>query len=369
MSNKKKNSYKSLTTTPDQLLPNSKKNSYDKYNNSKKFPGLPSSSTYNNLKLIAKDTFAKLENKQFKKLSSNNFPKYTQILSEITKKSSMPSKNKNESEVLGTGNVKMKLSKMIPQNLSSNNATYHLLEMSNTNPNLPSYKDNHFNHFNSLKKQNFKFNNQQNFSQQKLDLFGYLDQSDNENSIRKKSGFNLSHEVNEENNLVAKNNNKQDTSKIKIKINCENSVAKNNYINGGYMAKYPLTPKDCGKIKILTTDGNIPKKLETNRKSNDTNPLPAELIKNRNSFFFQNKNAMPSSKENSTLKDGFTISTINETKIKKGKISIDSNGSNNQNGDKKNEGIVNNIPEEIHFFYVNMIQNGKSLEKKGIQGE
>ena len=372
MSSKKKIPYKPLNTPSGQLFTSNKKHSYDLYKNTKKFPGLPSSS-YNNLKLITKEAFSKQENKQFKKLNPNNFPKYNQIFTEITKKNSMPSKNRNDSQVVGSSNVKMKLSKMINQDLVSNNTTFHLLELSNINPNISSNKDNHFNQLNSLKKQSLKYNKQQNYSQRKIDLLANFEQSDTEKSTRKKSGvYNLksSHDINEENCSCTKNKNKEDLSKIKIRINCDNFVTKNNFINGGNISKYPLTPKESGKIKILTTEGSLTKKLDICKRSNicSNNP-PFELINNRNSFLFQAKNIMPSNKENSSLKDGFTISTINETKIKKGKISIDSNGSNNLcNGEKKME-MINNIPEDIHFFYVNMIQSGKSVEKRGIQGE
>ena len=373
MSNKKKIAYKSLNI-PIDLFPNSKKHSYDMYKNSKKFPGLPASSTYNNLKLITKENFSKLENKQFKKLNPN-FPKYTQIFTEITKKNQMPAKNRNESDIMGNTNVKMKLSRMINQDFVSNNTASHLLD--NTNPNSSNNKEDYFTHFNSLKKQSLKFNTQQNYTEQKIDLFANFKKFDNEKSTRPNlQAYNIksSNDRNTENKSYTKNKSKEDLSKIKIRINCENKVPQNNYINGGYVSIYPLTPKDTGKIRVLATEGNIETKLEANRRSNFglNNPPPIELINNRNVFLLPNKNAMPSNKENSTL--GFTISTIYETKMKKGKISIDSNGDNNlhnvnQNSDKKIDVVINNIPEEIHLFYVNMIQSGKNVEKKGIQGE
>ena len=63
-----------------------------------------------------------------------------------------------------------------------------------------------------------------------------------------------------------------------------------------------------------------------------------------------------------------SVSSVKIQKIKKDKIFIDSK--NNLLSKNKNGFICHeNIPEEIHFFYVKNIQYGKMLEGHGIEGE
>ena len=78
---------------------------------------------------------------------------------------------------------------------------------------------------------------------------------------------------------------------------------------------------------------------------------------------------MTNKDEYQLIKESITnMSTNNESKIIKRKITIDSKNSlihNNNNGYKRGR---NYCSEEIHFYYVNMIQKGKKFEQK-IEGE
>lgn len=333
-----------------------KKNSYDIYKNTLKFFGLQKASELNNLKLIKKNEILKQEYKQFKKLTEYNHPKYNNLFTETDKKNFTHHKIRNESEILGN-NVKLKLTKKINNEITSNNNSYHSRENNNTNYN-------YFNHRNSSKQ---KIN--QNNSQQKINFLNndnnkqvnFLDKS---NKI-KSEVYNLSN--NSYMNKLNKNiNNNEDPSKVRLKINYQNINFNDLHEN---KEKYPKTPQNMGKI-ILMAENTGNNKLEIKKKNNmNFINSPENVFTNRNTVFFKNK-INKNTKEDSSYKDGFTISTVNETKIKKGRISIDSEESNicNQNIDKKNI-CQNNIPEEMHFFYVNLIQKGRSIEFKGLQGE
>ena len=109
---------------------------------------------------------------------------------------------------------------------------------------------------------------------------------------------------------------------------------------------------------IGTSSGLFKKNISSNFKLN----TPEDVIKN----YYNNPN-IKFNKEEQYIKESFINQNTNNSKMKKKQKSIERSISggdyldNNKNNKKK-------CPEDLHFFYINMIQKGKKMEKY-IEGE
>ena len=109
---------------------------------------------------------------------------------------------------------------------------------------------------------------------------------------------------------------------------------------------------------IGTSSGLFKKNISSNFKLN----TPEDVIKN----YYNNQN-IKFNKEEQYIKESFINQNTNNSKMKKKQKSIERSISggdyldNNKNNKKK-------CPEDLHFFYINMIQKGKKMEKY-IEGE
>lgn len=94
-----------------------------------------------------------------------------------------------------------------------------------------------------------------------------------------------------------------------------------------------------------------------------------KIMKKENSNFTKVVTIKANKNENQFIKESITnMSTNSESKYRKGKITIDSKTTPIHSINNGYQEIKNYCSEEIHFYYVNMIQEGKKLEKN-IVGE
>ena len=110
---------------------------------------------------------------------------------------------------------------------------------------------------------------------------------------------------------------------------------------------------------IGTPSGLFKKNNQSNFKFN----TPGNILKN----FYNNPN-IKFNKEEQLIKESFTNQSTNDSKNKKRIKSIDKSISGIDYFNEKNKRHKNRCPEDLHFFYINMIQKGKKMEKN-IEGE
>jgi len=109
---------------------------------------------------------------------------------------------------------------------------------------------------------------------------------------------------------------------------------------------------------IGTPSGLFKKKNQSNFKYN----TPGNILKN----YYNNPN-IKFNKEEQIIKESFINQTTN-SKNKKRIKSIDKSMSGVEYYNEKNKRHKNRCPEDLHFFYINMIQKGKKMENN-IEGE
>ena len=151
----------------------------------------------------------------------------------------------------------------------------------------------------------------------------------------------------------------------------QNNVDKNN--NKVYLGDQGLLIKQ----NLLCNQSTDFCKVKNNILKNTFDREAAKLNKlrmlNDNSNFTNIVTIKTSKDEYQLIKESITNnSTNNESKYRKGKITIDSKNSIVQtiNNTISNgyQGVRSYCPEEIHFYYVNMVQEGRKFEKN-IEGE
>ena len=133
-------------------------------------------------------------------------------------------------------------------------------------------------------------------------------------------------------------------------------------------------------IKLILPNNNIFGKKSVNQNYDDIIGTPSGLFKKNNPSNFQfnspgnilrnyyNNPNIKFSKEELIIKESFTNQSTNDSKNKKRQKSIDISISGKENSEVKKNKHKNRCPEDLHFFYINMIQKGKKMENY-IQGE
>jgi hypothetical protein len=133
-------------------------------------------------------------------------------------------------------------------------------------------------------------------------------------------------------------------------------------------------------IKLILPNNNIFGKKSVNQNYDDIIGTPSGLFKKNNPSNFQfnspgnilrnyyNNPNIKFNKEELIIKESFTNQSTNDSKNKKRQKSIDISISGKENSEVKKNKYKNRCPEDLHFFYINMIQKGKKMENY-IQGE
>lgn len=198
--------------------------------------------------------------------------------------------------------------------------------------------------------------------------------------------------ININNNNLDINSNAYNLKKLYInkKIKDLNVFSKNDSFNN--LKKYQTnrqsydhlktdlnTSKDTN-IKLVIPDRNFFEKKLENHNFDDIIGTPSGLFKKNNQLNIQFNspgNLLKNYYNNPNIKihrdekiiiDSFTNQSTNDSKNKKRKKSIDRSISGKDFSNIKIKKIENKCPEEIHFYYIIMIQKGKKLEK-GIDGD
>jgi hypothetical protein len=124
-------------------------------------------------------------------------------------------------------------------------------------------------------------------------------------------------------------------------------------------------------IKLIIPDrGFFEKKLE-NKNLEDIIGTPSGLFKKNNQTNFQYNPRNPNIKmhrDEKIIIDSLTNQSTNDSKNKKIQQNIDRSISGKDYSNFKNIIIKNKCPEDLHFYYITMVQQGKNLEKE-IEGE
>ena len=199
-------------------------------------------------------------------------------------------------------------------------------------------------------------------------------------------------------NISTNNNNLDINSKgynlkklyINKKIKDINVFAKNDSVNNAKNCSTNRHPYDHLKtdmnilnntnIKLIIPDVNFFEKKSESKKLEDIIGTPSGLFKKNNQLNFQfnspgnllknyyNNPNIKILKDEKIVIDSFTNQSTNDSKNKKKKRSIDRSISGNDHYQIKNVKIKIKCPEDLHFYYITMIQNGKKFEKE-IDGE
>ena len=149
--------------------------------------------------------------------------------------------------------------------------------------------------------------------------------------------------------------------------------------------KYEHLKSDINRtpnIKLILPNRNIFEKNLENQNCDDIIGTPSGLFKksgpsnlqfNSPGIFLKNYYNIPNIKiykDDKIIIDSFTNQSTNITRNKNRKKSIDRNISEKEKDylNSKNIKTKNKCPEDLHFYYIIMIQKGKKLEKE-IEGE
>ncbi len=165
--------------------------------------------------------------------------------------------------------------------------------------------------------------------------------------------------------------------------NIKNINNTNSYISN--RQSYDLLKTDTNStssdlnIKLVLPGDNIFGKKLVNQNYDDIIGTPSGLFKKKNQSNFKyntpgnilnnyyNNPNIKFNKEEQIIKENFINQTTN-SKNKKRIKSIDKSMSGVEYYNEKNKRHKNRCPEDLHFFYINMIQKGKKMENN-IEGE
>ena len=172
--------------------------------------------------------------------------------------------------------------------------------------------------------------------------------------------------LNNRNNSNAKINKATALVNLKINTNDGNKINTEKNNNKIYLIDYGLLAKKNFLSNQSSDFGNIKKNSLKYTFDIEAAKINKIKINNDNSNL---NNLVTNKDEYQLIKESITnMSTNNESKIIKRKITIDSKNSLIKTNNNVYKGGRNYCSEEIHFYYVNMIQKGKKFEQK-IEGE
>ena len=124
-------------------------------------------------------------------------------------------------------------------------------------------------------------------------------------------------------------------------------------------------------IKLIIPDRNFFEKKIDSKNIEDIIGTPSGLFKKNNQTSFQYNPRNPNIKTHRDEKiiiDSLTNQSTNDSKNKKKQQSIDRSISGKDYSNINNIIIKNKCPEDLHFYYITMVQQGKKLEKE-IEGD
>ena len=124
-------------------------------------------------------------------------------------------------------------------------------------------------------------------------------------------------------------------------------------------------------IKLIIPDRDFFEKKLENKNLEDIIGTPSGLFKKNNQTNFQYNPRNPNIKmhrDEKIIIDSLTNQSTNDSKNKKIQQNIDRSISGKDYSNFKNIIIKNKCPEDLHFYYITMVQQGKKLEKE-IEGE
>jgi hypothetical protein len=124
-------------------------------------------------------------------------------------------------------------------------------------------------------------------------------------------------------------------------------------------------------IKLIIPDRDFFEKKLENKNLEDIIGTPSGLFKKNNQTNFQYNPRNPNIKmhrDEKIIIDSLTNQSTNDSKNKKIQQNIDRSISGKDYSNFKNIIIKNKCPEDLHFYYITMVQQGKNLEKE-IEGE
>lgn len=124
-------------------------------------------------------------------------------------------------------------------------------------------------------------------------------------------------------------------------------------------------------IKLIIPDRDFFEKKLENKNLEDIIGTPSGLFKKNNQTNFQYNPRNPNIKmhrDEKIIIDSLTNQSTNDSKNKKIQQNIYRSISGKDYSNFKNIIIKNKCPEDLHFYYITMVQQGKNLEKE-IEGE
>ena len=296
-------------------------------------------------------------------------------LSEISKTYSL-SKPKNENKLMLS---KYKLLKDSSNDYSTRIKNSRILETYSTTKNtsktshMNSFKNDTTSIFDNTNKNNLKILENQNINNNK-GIYGIRNLKINKN---------INENINETNDSY-NNNLLNETSSNNSNLATKRKTIGKLYVNTDISNIYLNTPKESN-IKLALPKKNLDKKLVINCKNNFGTPAIRNNIISLSNTTPENKNKIKCSLENTNhkilnindIKKNNNINTIRPTK--KDHIILENIGnSNGYNSDMENKKIkidsnkdnikesktekVYKCPEELHYYYVKVLQNGKKNE-------
>lgn len=332
-----------------------------------------------------------IQNKQ-----NNNNSQGIKILTENSKASL--SKPKNESRM----NSKYKLSKIISNDISSKINTSRLLDSYNNTKNT--FKTSQLNSFKIDANSVFE-----NINKNNLNYLRSSNLASNSNSINGMRNLNAKREINENinskndsysNNIL--NDNSTNNSNLESKRETTGHSCMKTDINDYYLK----TPKDNNIKLVLPNKNFFDKKLIIKSEKNDIFSTPYGIMrknnqlllvngtpeiklkcsidKNNNNIFNEriklssinpkgnnknnNINTIKPSKNEHIILESICNSNCDDSKIKKRKFTIDSKELNKDNMKQIKKNKIYKCPEELHFYYITVLQEGKKNENE-FEGE
>ena len=341
----------------------------------------------------SESTGYKIKRKDIRKLSCRNTPENyskipfklnnktnfnNQILADLCYVNSLLRQKTTESRnnQLFINSSKIKLSKIIDEEINTNNLsnTNKILNHLNVNYNTPQNNNIKL----ELKIDPNKSKNLKLFSpNEKLMLIGGFRNS-NINKHKIENGANTNNSTNNNSFNIFNSNKPQKRNENQIKVN-QAAIYLKTDINDNQHSNQ----KDSN-IKIFFGNQNLLKKhLLTNQSSDfgSTNSNNKQINEPKKKIALKgSKVNLNKTREEESLmiikriKDELIKETVtntssnNESKDKKGKNTIDSKSSFIKTINNGFQGVKSYCPEEIHFYYVNMVQGGKMFEGL-IEGE
>ena len=333
---------------------------------------------------------------------NNNNPQGIKIFSENSKASLSKPKNKNRM------NSKYKLSKIISYDISSKTNTSRLLDTYNNTNNT--FKTSQLNSFkidsNTVFDNNYNSNNFKNLRNTNI--------TSNSNSLNGKRNLNIKRGTNENinsNNDSYSNNIFNENSTNNTNLESKRGTTGHSYMKTDINDYYLKTPNDNNNIKLVLPNKNFfDKKLVINRnEKTDIFGTPYGLLRKNNDLLLLKGtseiklkcSSVEKNNNNNILNERIKLSAINpktndknnnnintikpsknehiilesisncdeiKDKTKNRKFTIDSKNLTTDNLKSVKKNKIYKCPEELHFYYISVLQEGKKNETE-FEGE